>query len=211
MLKKKLIQLFFPSSENNRRYTGQKISFREKTVENILRGIENSKNTPFEKVLFALGIRYVGETVAKKLASHFKNINNIRAATFEELKEAEEIGEKIGDSILTYFSKSENIMIIERLKTKGLRFEIIERQPIENRLNGKTFVVSGVFRKYSREEIKKKIEDYGGKNVSSISSKTDFILAGENMGPAKLKKAEELGVVIISEEEFERMVLGQKL
>lgn len=185
----------------------KKISFREKTVVNILRGIENSKNTPFEKVLFALGIRYVGETVAKKLAYHFKNIDSLQAATYEELKEAEEIGEKIAESVRTYFSKSENLKIIERLKAKGLRFEIVQRLPIENKLNGKSFVVSGVFKKYSREEIKRKIEDYGGKNVSSISSKTDFVLAGENMGPAKLKKAEELGLAIISEEEFERMLL----
>jgi len=185
----------------------KKISFQEKTAQKILAGIENSKNTPFHKVLFALGIRYVGETVAKKLAAHFRNIDALASASFEELVEVDEIGEKIAESVINWFRKPEHREIIQRLKAAGVQLEVEESEPeTENILNGRAFVVSGVFSRHSREEIKALIEKYGGKNVSSISSKTDYVLAGENMGPAKKQKAEKLGVPIISEDEFEKMI-----
>jgi DNA ligase (NAD+) len=185
----------------------KKISFQEKTAQKILAGIENSKNTPFHKVLFALGIRYVGETVAKKLAAHFRNIDALASASFEELVEVDEIGEKIAESVINWFRKPEHREIIQRLKAAGVQLEVEESEPeTENILNGRAFVVSGVFSRHSREEIKTLIEKYGGKNVSSISSKTDYVLAGENMGPAKKQKAEKLGVPIISEDEFEKMI-----
>ncbi len=187
----------------------KKISFREKTVNNILKGIEQSKSVPFPRVLYALGIRYVGETVAKKLALHFKNIHNLINASYDDLVSVDEIGEKIAQSVINYFKKEEHINIIKRLKEKGVQFEINETNDetsVENKLNGKSFVVSGVFKKYSRDEIKALIEKYGGKNTSSISSKTDYLLAGDKMGPAKKEKAEKLNVPIISEEEFEKMI-----
>jgi len=185
----------------------KKISFREKTTENILDGIQQSVNVPFERVLYGLGIRFVGETVAKKLASAYLNIENLKNASFEELKEVEEVGEKIAASVVDYFSKPEHLQIIERLAAKGLQMEkeVIEHSG-SNLLNGQTFVVSGVFSRHSRDEIKKLIEYYGGKNTGSVSAKTNFVLAGDNMGPEKRKKAEKLGVEIISEEEFEQMI-----
>ncbi len=183
------------------------VKFREKTVENILKGIEDSKQVPFERVLFALGIRYVGETIAKKLAVHFKNSDEIQKATFDELKEAEEIGETIAESVLQYFGNEENVAIIARLKEKGLQFSINETAVtiVSDVLQGKSFVVSGVFSK-SRDEIKHLIELHGGKNVGSISAKTHFVLAGDNMGPEKKKKAQQLNVPIISEDEFFEMI-----
>jgi DNA ligase (NAD+) len=185
----------------------KKISFQKKTAQNILSGIENSKNTPFHKVLFALGIRYVGETVAKKLTAHFKNIDTLSSASFEELIEVEEIGEKIAESVINWFRKPEHREIIQRLKEAGIQMSVKEEeQPVENILNGRAFVVSGVFSRHSREEIKALIEKYGGKNVGSISSKTDYVLAGENMGPAKKQKAKKLDIPIISEDEFEKMI-----
>jgi DNA ligase (NAD+) len=189
----------------------RKISFREKTVANILQGIEQSKSTPFERVLFALGIRFVGETVAKKLASHFGSINAIKGATFEELKEVEEIGEKIAGSVVNHFSNIENLKIIERLREKGIRFQSEETgtKVIEDKLGGKSFVISGVFQNYSRDQLKEMIENFGGKNTGSISGKTDYLLAGEGMGPAKMKKAAELGVRVISEDEFLK-ILGMR-
>jgi DNA ligase (NAD+) len=182
----------------------RKISFREKTVINILQGLEQSKFTPFERVLYALGIRFVGETVAKKLATHFGNIDAIMLASFDELKEVEEIGEKIAGSVISYFANAANLDIINRLREKGIRFQIDQSSPvvIENKLDGKTFVISGVFQRFSREQLKEMIEKYGGKNTGSVTGKTDFLLAGDGMGPAKLKKAIELGVKVISEEEF---------
>ncbi|MFM1932713.1 MAG: hypothetical protein RL226_2016 [Bacteroidota bacterium] len=180
----------------------------EKSVEKLLEGIQNSKNQPFERVLFALGIRHVGETVAKKLARYFKSLDALREADKESLCQVEEIGEKIADSILAYFDDSRNIRVIEQLKSAGLQMEV-SATPTEgstNLLEGKSFVVSGVFSAYSRDEVKALIEKHGGKNVGSISAKTDYVLAGENMGPAKLKKAESLGVPIISEEEFVQMI-----
>lgn len=184
------------------------ISFRQKTVENILKGIEASKSIAFESLLFALGIRFVGETVAKKLASHFRNIDNLMRATYEELITVDEIGDKIAGSLLEYFKEPKNIAIIERLKSKNLQFEIKEYTAIKlsNKLNGASFVVSGVFEKFSRDEIKNLIEQNGGKNVGSISSKTSYVLAGDKMGPEKRKKAEELSIPIISENDFIAMI-----
>jgi DNA ligase (NAD+) len=185
----------------------KKISFKEKTVENILKGIKNSKAVPFPRVLYALGIRYVGETVAKKLASHFKSINKLQAASMEELIAVDEIGDKIAESIIRWFQKKEHIEILERLNSKGIQLELTEEiTPLSNVLDGKSFVVSGVFENHSRNEIKTLIEQFGGKNVSSISSKTDYVLAGANMGPAKKEKAEKLGITIITEDDFEKMI-----
>ncbi|MDR0438344.1 MAG: NAD-dependent DNA ligase LigA [Bacteroidales bacterium] len=183
------------------------ISLREKSVENILKALEQAKTVPFERVLYALGIRFVGETVAKKLARHFKTIQNLFKATKEELLDVDEIGEKIADSVLLYFSKPEHLELIERLVNKGLQLEIKEdlSAPKSTILEGKTFVVSGVFSK-PRDEIKALVEQHGGKNTSSISSQTSYLLAGDKMGPEKLKKAEKLKIPIISESEFLAMI-----
>lgn len=184
------------------------ISFRQKTVENILKGIEASKNIGFERLLFALGIRFVGETVAKKLAFHYKNIDNLMMATYDDLITVDEIGDKIAESLLAHFKEPKNIEIIERLKAKALQFEMPENTEanLSNKLQGASFVVSGVFEKYSRDEIKKLIELNGGKNVGSISSKTSYVLAGDKMGPEKRKKAEELNIPIITEADFIAMI-----
>ncbi len=179
----------------------------EKSVNNLLKGLEESKKVPFERVLFAIGIRYVGETVAKKLAKHFKNIDAIQQATFEELIAADEIGDKIAESIIHFFGVEQNIQLIENLKKIGLQFSLSEQQ-LENRsdkLAGLTFVVSGVFTLFSRDELKNIIEQNGGKVSGSISKKTSYIVAGENMGPSKLEKATELGVKIIDEHQFSEM------
>lgn len=179
----------------------------EKSANNLLQGVQASKNMPFEKVLFALGIRYVGETVAKKLAKGLKSIDALINADFDTLIGVDEIGEKIALSIQSYFSKEENRTIIEKLKEHGLQFEIIENELESDLLAGKKIVISGVFQSFSRNELKAIIEGNGGKNVGSLSNKTDFLLAGENMGPAKLEKANKLGVKIISESEF-KSILG---
>ena len=186
----------------------KKISFREKTVDNILKGIEQSKSASFERVLFALGIRYVGETVAKKLAYHFKDIEALINAGYDELVTVDEIGERIAESVISYFRNYENLKLVRRLQAHGLNFEVNEEHSriADNKLQGNSFVVSGTFESFSRNEIKKLIEDYGGRNLSAISSKTNYLLAGKDMGPAKLKKAVENGVKIISEEEFREMV-----
>ena len=182
------------------------VSFKEKTVENILEGIDQSKSQPFERVLFGLGIRFVGETVAKKLAFNFKNIDAIMAANFEILNGVEEIGGVIAKSLIDYFSIAENREEIEQLKAAGLQFEVVEKELASNSLDGAKIVVSGVFIRFSRNELKKLIEDNGGKNVSSISKSTDFIVAGDSMGPAKKEKAEKLGVRMISEDELAGML-----
>lgn len=176
----------------------------EKSAQNIINSLENSKNVPFERVLFALGIRYVGETVAKKLAYSLHSIEAIQTASFEDLKNIDEIGEKIAESVVLFFKDEKNIQLIEELKQIGLKFQIDEEklQNKTNKLNGKTFVISGTFSLHSRDEYKDIIVNNGGKNTSSISTKTDFILAGENMGPAKLQKAQTFSIKIISEEEF---------
>ena len=180
----------------------------QKSAENLVKGVANSKNIPFESVLFALGIRFVGETVAKKLAKHYKNIDALQQATLMELVLVDEIGERIAQSVIDFFENSENKIIIERLKSYGVQFEIIEKinPNATEKFLGKTFVVSGVFSVFSRDELKKAIEDNGGKVGSSISAKTDFVVAGENMGPAKLEKATKLNVSIISEDQFIRML-----
>jgi DNA ligase (NAD+) len=198
------LEKVFPTEDGKKE---RKVSFREKTTENIISGIKQSLDIAFPKVLYALGIRFVGETVAKKLATHFKNIDALINATFDELTEVEEIGEKIAESVIQYFSKPAHIDLINRLKEKGLQMSVKESADTGlQTLNGKLFVVSGVFEKYSRDEIKNLIEKFGGKNVGSISSKTDYVLAGANMGPSKKQKAEKLGIEIITESDFEKMI-----
>ena len=185
----------------------KKISFREKTVQNILNGLENSKSVPFERVLFALGIRFVGETVAKKLARHYRSIDNLSRATADELVTVDEIGEKIAGSVINFFADQRNNELIDRLKGGGIQFQSSEGPMLQtNELGGKTFVVSGVFASFTRDGIKSVIEANGGKVSSSISSKTDFVVAGENMGPEKRRKAESLGVKIINEDEFKGLI-----
>lgn len=180
----------------------------QKSAENLVKGVEKSKIIPFEKVLFALGIRFVGETVAKKLARHYKSIDGLQNATQMELIMVDEIGEKIAESVLEFFSKRDNLEIVNRLKSYGVQLQLSEEalQGQTDILQGKTFVVSGVFEQVSRNELKKIIEDNGGKVSGSISSKTNFVVAGTNMGPSKKEKAESLGVPIISEDEFLKMV-----
>lgn len=180
----------------------------QKSAENLIAGVLKSKEVPFERVLFALGIRFVGETVAKKLVKHYKSIDAIQNSTMLELMMVDEIGEKIAESVVEFFSKPENIEIVNRLKSYGLQLQISEEALNEqtDKLKGSTFVVSGVFTKVSRDELKKLIENNGGKVSSSISSKTSYIVAGENMGPSKLQKAESLGIPIISEDEFLEMI-----
>jgi DNA ligase (NAD+) len=180
----------------------------QKSAENLVKGVQNSKNIPFENVLFALGIRFVGETVAKKLAKHYKNIDSLCQAKFEDLILVDEIGDRIAKSVIEFFENQENKIIIERLKNVGIQFEIIEKvnPNATDKLSGKTFVVSGVFEKFSRDDLKKAIEDNGGKVGSSISSKTDYLIAGDNMGPAKLEKANQLNILIINEGDFEVMI-----
>jgi DNA ligase (NAD+) len=180
----------------------------QKSAENLVKGVENSKNVPFENVLFALGIRFVGETVAKKLSKHYKNIDALSKASFMDLVLVDEIGERIAQSVLDFFENPINIEIIEQLKTQGVQFEIIEKinPNATDKLTGKTFVVSGVFEKFSRDDLKKAIEDNGGKVGSSISAKTDYVVAGDNMGPAKLEKANSLKIPIVSEYDFIEML-----
>lgn len=179
-----------------------------KSAENIIRSIERSREVPFERVLFAIGIRFVGETVAKKLARAFGSMERLEKATFEELIAVDEIGEKIAQSILRFFANEQCRIFIERLKEAGLQMEIVIDESIErtDKLAGKSIVISGVFAQHSRNEYKAMIEQHGGANVSSISSKTSFILAGRDMGPSKLEKAQKLGVSIVSEEEFLEMI-----
>ena len=181
----------------------KKLSFQAKTVENILNGLTKSKEVPFERVLFAVGIRYVGETVAKKLARHFKTIDNIKLATYNELVTAEEIGDKIAESILIWFSDPYNLELIEKLRAANLQFENpTTEEPVSDILKGKSIVVSGAFAIYTRQQIEVMVEEHGAKLVSSVSKKTDFIVAGENMGPSKLQKAQDLSIPIKSEREF---------
>lgn len=176
----------------------------EKSAENIIKGIEASKEVPFERVLFALGIRFVGETVAKKIAKSFNDIDELKNANLEKLINIDEIGEKIAQSILTYFANPLNCELIERLKSTGLQLYCREEDlsGYTDKLAGQSIVISGVFTHHSRDEYKELIEKNGGKNVGSISAKTSFILAGENMGPAKLEKAHKLGIKLMSEDEF---------
>lgn len=180
----------------------------EKSADNLIEGIEASKKVPFERVLFAIGIRHVGETTAKKIAKKVKSISVLMNSTKEELLEIDEVGDIIAESIAEHFSKPDNKKIIERLIAKGLQFELSEEQQQggSDKLKDLTIVISGVFEKYSRDQYKEMIELHGGKNSSSISKKTSYVLAGDNMGPEKLKKAESLGVKIINEDEFLELI-----
>jgi DNA ligase (NAD+) len=178
----------------------------EKSAANIQEGVRISKEVPFEQVLFALGIRFVGETTAKYLATHFRTLDAIAAASAEELAEAEEIGSKIAESIIAYFADENNRAIIERLRDAGLQFEVKEKQQTSNALAGKNVVISGKFEGRSRDDMKALVEEHGGKNLAAVSANVDFIVAGENMGPAKRQKAEKLGITILNEEEFMALI-----
>lgn len=181
---------------------------RQKSAEKIINGIEASKQVPFERVVFALGIRFVGETTARLLARHFKTIDALAAASLQDLLEVEGVGEVIAKSVMTYFRNPVTMQIVERLRGYGLQMALSEEQmsSATDKLAGKSIVISGVFAHHSRDEYKQMIEQNGGKNVGSISGKTSFILAGENMGPAKLQKAEKLGIQIVDEETFLKMI-----
>jgi len=180
----------------------------EKSAQRILDGLEASKNVPFERVMFALGIRFVGETVAKKLVKKLHTIDNISKAKPDELVEIDEIGERIANSVFDWFSKEDHIQLFQILKENGLQFQISEDKLTgrTEKLIGLSIIISGTFEKYSRDELKQMIEQNGGKNVGSISKKTNYLLAGDNMGPSKLEKANQLGVPIISEDEFLKML-----
>jgi DNA ligase (NAD+) len=197
-------KVIFATPENKEK----RISFRDKTARNILTGISASLQIPFPRVLFAIGIRYVGETVAKKLAAYFRSIDKMMEASFDELVSVEEIGDKISQSIVAFFSEEKNRRIIERLRLAGVQLSESGEKPdrLSDKLSGRTFVVSGVFEHFSRDEIRKAIEDHGGRNSGSISSKTDFVLAGENMGPEKRKKAIQLGIPILDEAGFLELI-----
>ena len=184
--------------------------FKELSTKNLLAGIEASKVTPFESVLFAIGIRFVGKTVAEKLARYFKTMDQLANATYEELLNAPEVGEKIAESVVVYFKERSNLKEIERLRKAGLQFESSLQEPerVSERLAGKSFVVSGTFKHFERDEIKDVIVANGGKVLSGVSGKLDYLVAGDNMGPAKREKAEKLKVAIISEDAFQKMLQG---
>jgi DNA ligase (NAD+) len=178
----------------------------EKSANNLLQSIAASKQIPFERVLFGLGIRFVGETVAKKLAQHFGHIDALIAAKLEDLLAIDEIGEKIANSILAYFSNPINLTYTEGLQAVGLQFESAQKSKKSDLLAGKTYVISGTFETFSRDELKELIELNGGKLGSSVSAKTHFLIAGANMGPAKLQKATNLGVTLLSENDFIKII-----
>lgn len=181
----------------------------EKSAANIIKSIRESKNVPFERLLFGIGIRFVGETTAKKIARALKSMDAVMGATKEELLEVDEVGDRIADSIIAFFEKEKNREIIGRLKEYGLQMEIEEKEKSSDILAGKSVIISGKFSRYSRDQIKEMIEAHGGKNVSSISSKTDLFVTGDNIGPEKLKKATKLEIPMISEEEFLEMINEQ--
>jgi DNA ligase (NAD+) len=185
----------------------KKISFREKTVENILKGIEESRSVPFDRVLFGLGIRYVGQTVAKKLAQHFRGIDGLKKATFEELTNIDEIGERIAGSVVNHFTHTDHLQTIERLRNAGLQMEM-EKQPElkSEKLKGKVIVATGTLAHFTREGIKEVISQHGGKPISSVSKNTDILLVGENAGISKLTQAAKLGIPVINETEFLEMI-----
>jgi DNA ligase (NAD+) len=182
--------------------------FANRSANRILEGLEASKSVPFERVLFALSIPYVGETTAKKIARTVGDIDRLMAMTADELTQIEDVGVRIADSIIEYFLVEENREIVERLRAAGLQFVIAEdvAEGRSDKLQGKSIVISGTFTHHSRDEYKALIEKHGGKNVGSISKKTDYVLAGENMGPSKLEKANSLGIEIIDEETFLKMI-----
>ena len=181
---------------------------RQKSAQKVVDGIKASTQVPFERVVFALGIRFVGETSARLLARRFKNIDNLSNATLQELTDIDGVGEATAKSVISYFHNPANLEIVERLRSYGVRMSLDEdrMQAAGTALAGKSIVISGVFAKHSRDEYKRIIEDNGGKNVGSISGKTSFILAGDNMGPSKLQKAEKLGIPIIDEDTFLGMI-----
>jgi DNA ligase (NAD+) len=187
----------------------KKRSIKEKGAENIIKGIAASKLVPFERVLFALGIRMIGETVAKKLAQHFGNIDKLMAASVPELAEINEIGEKIAENLVKFFEDADNVKMVLHLKEAGLQMEVVydPNEVRSNKLEGKTFLVSGTF-SMSRDDLKKMIERNGGKNVGSISKSLNYLIAGDKMGPEKLKKATDLGISMIGEAEFLGMIAG---
>ena len=181
-----------------------------KSAENVVTALAQSRQVPFERVLFALGIRFVGATVAKRLARAFGNIDALMSATLQELTAVDEIGERIATSVMAYFEKPSNMELVNRLREAGLKFEL-EEEVVQNRtdiLAGKSIVISGVFKYHSRDEYKDMIERNGGKNVASISKSTSFVLAGDNMGPSKLEKANKLNISIIDEDVFLSMLTG---
>ena len=182
----------------------------QKSAENIVKAIEQSKSILFERVLFALGIRYVGETVAKKLARHYKTIEALENATVAQLIEVDEIGNQIASSVVNFFADDYNRKLIDRLKGYGLQFALSEQasEGQTETLKGLTFVVSGVFHLYTRDELKALIEQYGGKVASSISSKTNYVIVGDNMGPSKKEKAAQLGVKMIDEKAFQSLIIS---
>lgn len=187
--------------------------FKEKSAQNVLAGIEQSKATPFENVLFAIGIRYVGKTVAEKLARYFKSIDNLSTATYNELLQAPEVGEKIAYSVRQFFENPQNKVEIERLKEAGLQLQVQETEVVKESdvLANKSFVISGTFQHYERDQLKEIILRNGGRVLSSVSGKLDYLVAGDNMGPSKREKADKLGVAIISEQDFEKMLKGNPL
>ena len=184
--------------------------FKQKSARNLLSGIDESRKAPFENVLFAIGIRYVGRTVAEKLARYFKSIDKIAGASREQLLEAPEVGQKIADSVFAFFNNPENVKEVERLRAAGLNMETTAKEPekVSNILANKSFVISGVFRHYERDELQEVVIKNGGRILSGVSGKLDYLLAGDNMGPSKREKAEKLGVKIITEEEFEKLIKG---
>ena len=182
----------------------------DKSADNIISSIEASRNVPFGRVLFAIGIRFVGETTAKNIASYFKNMDAVMSAAREQLVEASEVGAKIADSIISYFADDENMKMVNRLRNAGLQFEVVDVATASQQLKGLNFVISGTFENHSREQLKELIEAHGGKNLSAVSSNVNFLLAGNKMGPEKLKKAQKLGVKIISEKEFVDMISSKE-
>ena len=181
---------------------------RERSARKALQAIDASRHVPFERVLFALGIRFVGETIAKTLARAFKNVDALAGASLDDLLQINGIGQAIAESVIRWFQDPDNVLLLERLRAHGLQFQLSDEvlAAQSDRLAGQSIVISGVFAHHSRDEYKALIEQHGGKNVGSISKKTSFILAGENMGPAKLEKAQKLGVRIVSEQEFLQMI-----
>ena len=187
---------------------------RVKSAQKIVDGIKSTVSVPFERVVFALGIRFVGETTAKLIAKHFKTMDALRDATLEQLLEVDGVGNVIAESVIRYFHNDEDLAIVESLREEGLQFALSqeEMEGATDILKGQSVVISGVFSHHSRDEYKAMVEKNGGKNVSSISSKTSFILAGDNMGPSKLEKAQKLGIAIVSEDEFlEKLSLQSKV
>ena len=185
--------------------------FKDLSTRNLLNGIKSSKSAPFDNVLFALGIRYVGKTVAEKLAQYFKNIDELAKADFDILINVPEIGERIAESVLHFFKDPTSLEEIEKLRSAGINMVLAEEEePASDVLEGKSFVVSGVFEHFSRDGIKEAIKKNGGKVVSYISAKLDFLVAGDKMGPAKKQKAEALGIAVLSENDFIKMLNGQE-